>query len=135
MAAPNIFSLEGKGLKLDTAEDLEAHIAPLRDMQHVDEVRVLGNTLGVGACKLLGEVLATKKTLKVGQSVSVFMFPTSLSSPNVTGLFSFTDLLASLDRQPGRHIYRTSVERNTRSAILPAYLDPKSSKPPNHQPE
>jgi Ran GTPase-activating protein 1 len=62
-----VFSLEGKGLKLDTAEDLEPHIAPLRDLQHVDEVRVLGNTLGVGACKLLGEVLATKKTLKVGQ--------------------------------------------------------------------
>lgn len=67
MAADSkVFSLEGKGLKLDTAEDLEAHIGPLRDMQHVEEVRVLGNTLGVGACKLLGEVLATKKTLKVG---------------------------------------------------------------------
>lgn len=60
-----IFSLEGKGLKLDTAADLEPHIAELRAMGDVEEVRLLGNTLGVGACKLLGEVLATKKTLQV----------------------------------------------------------------------
>lgn len=60
-----IFSLEGKGLKLDTAADLEPHIAQLRAYDDVEEVRLLGNTLGVGACKLLGEVLATKKSLKV----------------------------------------------------------------------
>ncbi|KAJ2987524.1 hypothetical protein NUW58_g4459 [Xylaria curta] len=67
-----VFSLEGKGLKLDTAEDLEAHIGPLRGMPGVEEVRVLGNTLGVGACKLLGEVLATKKTLKVANLADIF---------------------------------------------------------------
>ncbi|KAI1186020.1 RNI-like protein [Nemania serpens] len=73
MAADSkVFSLEGRGLKLDTAEDLEAHIGPLRDMPHVEEVRVLGNTLGVGACKLLGEVLATKKTLEVANLADIF---------------------------------------------------------------
>ncbi|KAF9761905.1 hypothetical protein IL306_003625 [Fusarium sp. DS 682] len=66
-----IFSLEGKGLKLDTAEDLEPHIAPLRSMD-VEEVRILGNTLGVGACKLLGEVLATKKNLRVANFADIF---------------------------------------------------------------
>ncbi|KAI0531611.1 hypothetical protein GGR58DRAFT_508302 [Xylaria digitata] len=71
-ANPKVFSLEGKGLKLDTAEHLEAHIGPLRDMQDVEEVRVLGNTLGIGACKLLGEVLATKKTLKVANLADLF---------------------------------------------------------------
>lgn len=60
-----VFSLEGKGLKLDTAADLEPHIADLKAMDDVEEVRILGNTLGIGACKLLGEVLATKKTLQV----------------------------------------------------------------------
>lgn len=60
-----VFSLEGKGLKLDTAEDVEPHIQELRAMDDVEEVRLLGNTLGVGACKLLGEVLATKKSLQV----------------------------------------------------------------------
>ncbi len=65
-----VFSLEGKGLKLDTEDDLLPHIAALRDQDDVEEVRLLGNTLGVGACKLLGEVLATKKTLKVRQNLS-----------------------------------------------------------------
>lgn len=64
-ASTRVFSLEGKGLKLDTAEDLEAHIADLRAMDDVEEVRLQGNTLGIGACKLLGEVLATKKSLQV----------------------------------------------------------------------
>ncbi|KAI1327559.1 RNI-like protein [Xylariaceae sp. FL0255] len=67
-----VFSLEGKGLKLDTADDLEPHIAPLRAMSHVDEVRVLGNTLGIGACKLLGEVLAGKKMLQVANLADIF---------------------------------------------------------------
>ena len=64
VSSSKIFSLEGKGLKLDTAEDLEPHIAELR-ANDVEEVRLLGNTLGIGACKLLGEVLATKKNLRV----------------------------------------------------------------------
>ncbi|KAK3956310.1 hypothetical protein QBC32DRAFT_148523 [Pseudoneurospora amorphoporcata] len=71
-ASTKVFSLEGKGLKLDTAEDLEAHIAPLRAMDDVEEVRLLGNTLGVGACKLLGEVLATKKSLRVANLADIF---------------------------------------------------------------
>lgn len=60
-----IFSLEGRGLKLDTAEDLEKYIKPLREMEDLQEIRMLGNTLGVEACKALGEVLETKKTLQV----------------------------------------------------------------------
>ncbi|KAK0660485.1 putative Ran GTPase-activating protein [Cercophora samala] len=67
-----VFSLEGKGLKLDTAEDLEPHIAELRAMDDVEEVHLLGNTLGVGACKLLGEVLATKKSLRVANLADIF---------------------------------------------------------------
>lgn len=64
-ASSKVFSLEGKGLKLDTEADLEPHIAALRALDNVEEVKFLGNTLGIGACKLLGEVLATKKSLKV----------------------------------------------------------------------
>ena len=64
-APDKIFSLMGKALKLDTAEDVAAHIGPLRAMDNVEEVRILGNTLGIEACKRLGEVLATKKSLKV----------------------------------------------------------------------
>ena len=77
-----IFSLEGKGLKLDTAADVEAHIKPLREMENVEEVRFLGNTLGVEACKVLGEVLETKKSLQVSSVIwrpSHFATETDLS--------------------------------------------------------
>lgn len=67
-----VFSLEGKALKLDTAEDLDVHIAALKAMDDVEEVRILGNTLGVGACKRLGEVLATKKNLQVANLADIF---------------------------------------------------------------
>ncbi|KAF7543152.1 hypothetical protein G7Z17_g10976 [Cylindrodendrum hubeiense] len=70
-SSTKLFSLEGKGLKLDTEADLEPHIAELR-ANDVDEVRLLGNTLGVGACKLLGEVLATKKNLQVANLADIF---------------------------------------------------------------
>ncbi|KAE8441545.1 hypothetical protein EG329_004853 [Mollisiaceae sp. DMI_Dod_QoI] len=69
---PKVFSLEGKGLKLDTAVDVEAHIKPLVEMQDVEEIRLLGNTLGVEACKRLGEVLETKKTLQVANLADIF---------------------------------------------------------------
>ncbi|KAK8139930.1 hypothetical protein PG984_001053 [Apiospora sp. TS-2023a] len=71
-AFTKVFSLEGKGLKLDTAEDLEAHIADLKSMDDVEEVRMLGNTLGIGACKRLGEVLATKKSLQSANLADIF---------------------------------------------------------------
>ncbi|RDA89224.1 hypothetical protein CP532_0558 [Ophiocordyceps camponoti-leonardi (nom. inval.)] len=66
-----IFTIEGKGLKLDTAADLEPHIAQLR-ARDVEEVRLLGNTLGVEACKVLGEILATKKNLRVANFADIF---------------------------------------------------------------
>ncbi|KAK8126287.1 ran GTPase activating protein 1 [Apiospora kogelbergensis] len=71
-AFTKVFSLEGKALKLNTAEDLEAHIADLRSMEDVEEVKILGNTLGVGACKRLGEVLATKKSLQSANLADIF---------------------------------------------------------------
>jgi len=64
-ANTKVFSLEGKGLKLTSAAEVEPHIAALRAMEDVEEVHFLGNTLGVEACRVLGEVLQTKKTLKV----------------------------------------------------------------------
>ena len=75
-ATTRIFSLEGRGLKLDSAADVEAHIKPLREMKDVEEVRFLGNTLGVEACKILGGVLETKKSLQV----SLLLFHTVLHS-------------------------------------------------------
>ncbi|KAL5888980.1 Ran GAP Rna1 [Pyricularia oryzae] len=67
-----VFTLEGRALKLDTAEDLDAHIAALKAMDDVEEVRILGNTLGIGACKRLGEVLSTKNNLQVANLADIF---------------------------------------------------------------
>ncbi|SPN96808.1 probable ran GTPase activating protein 1 [Cephalotrichum gorgonifer] len=71
-ASTKVFSLEGKGLKMTSAEDLEPHIKELREMDDVEEVRFLGNTLGIGACKLLGEVLSTKKNLQIANFADIF---------------------------------------------------------------
>jgi hypothetical protein len=65
MASSKIFSLEGKGLKLDTADDINPHIEPLRSNPDIEEVRFQGNTLGTEACEALAKVLSTKKHLKV----------------------------------------------------------------------
>ncbi|KKA27513.1 hypothetical protein TD95_001826 [Thielaviopsis punctulata] len=67
-----VFSLEGKGLKLDSAADIEPYIAPLREMADVEEVKLLGNTFGIEACKALGQVLATKNTLKSVNFADIF---------------------------------------------------------------
>ena len=72
MASSKLFSLEGKGLKLDTAEDIQPHIQELKDNADVEEVRFLGNTLGIGASEALAEVLATKKNLQVANFADIF---------------------------------------------------------------
>ena len=59
------FSLEGRALKLDSAADMDKHIAELKTNDDVEEVIFVGNTLGVEACKALGAVLESKKKLKV----------------------------------------------------------------------
>lgn len=65
MSTDKVFSLEGRGLKLTTAEDIEPHIKALKENNNVEEVRFLGNTLGVEASEALAKILETKKDLKV----------------------------------------------------------------------
>jgi Ran GTPase-activating protein 1 len=67
-----LFTLEGKGLKLDTAEDIAPHIESLKSNDNVEEVRFLGNTLGIGACEALAEVLKTKKNLQIANFADIF---------------------------------------------------------------
>ncbi|PNS17547.1 Ran GTPase-activating protein 1 [Sphaceloma murrayae] len=67
-----IFSLEGKGLKLDTASDIEPHLQPLKDSSDVEEVRLQGNTLGIEACAALASVLSTKKSLRIANLADIF---------------------------------------------------------------
>ncbi|KAJ0424228.1 RNI-like protein [Aspergillus carlsbadensis] len=72
MAPPKIFSLEGKGLKLDTAADIEAHIKPLSESTEYTEIRLGGNTLGVPASERLAAVLSTQKNLEVAELADIF---------------------------------------------------------------
>lgn len=72
MAPPKVFSLNGKGLKLDTAEDIEAHIKPLTESTDYTEIHFGGNTLGIGASERLAAVLATQKSLEVAGLDDIF---------------------------------------------------------------
>jgi len=72
MAPPKVFSLEGKGLKLDTAEDIESHIKPLVENADYNEIRFGGNTLGVGASERLAAVIVTQKSLEIAELADIF---------------------------------------------------------------
>lgn len=72
MAPPKIFSLEGKGLKLDSAEDIEAQIQPLLESTDFTEVRLGGNTFGVAASERLASALSTQKNLEVAELADIF---------------------------------------------------------------
>ncbi|KFG87673.1 ran GTPase activating protein 1 [Metarhizium anisopliae] len=92
-----LFTIEGKGLKLDTAADVEPHIQDLR-ANDVEEVRLLGNTLGVEACKVIGEVLATKKNLKIANLADIFTGRLLSEIPE-----ALSSLLTSILNHPNLH--------------------------------
>jgi len=67
MAPPTnlkIFSLHGKGLKLNTRADIEAHLKDV-DPSILEEVHFGGNTIGVDASLALAEFLQKATALKV----------------------------------------------------------------------
>lgn len=72
MTPPKTFSLEGKGLKLNTAEEIEAHIKPLLENTDYTEVRLGGNTYGVSASERLASALAAQKNLEVAELADIF---------------------------------------------------------------
>lgn len=72
MAPPKVFSLEGKGLKLDSAADIEAHISPLLESTDYTEVRLGGNTFGVPASERLASALSAQKNLQVAELADIF---------------------------------------------------------------
>ncbi|BFZ53340.1 Ran GAP Rna1 [Savitreella phatthalungensis] len=64
------FSLEGKGLKLDKAEDIESHLGELKD--DVIKIVLSGNTIGVGAAQRLAKALEGKDKLEDAQLADIF---------------------------------------------------------------
>lgn len=75
MADPSHFSLEGRGLKLDTAADIEAHIAPLLSpsaASTITSITLAGNTLGVGAAQALAPHLSKLTSLHTANLADIF---------------------------------------------------------------
>jgi Ran GTPase-activating protein 1 len=72
MAPPKVFSLEGQGLRLDTADDIEGHIKPLLDDNTFTSIRLGGNTFGAPACERLASALTAQKNLQVADLADIF---------------------------------------------------------------
>ncbi|WWD04866.1 hypothetical protein V865_002937 [Kwoniella europaea PYCC6329] len=66
------FSILGKGLKANTAADLQPYLSELEQMEDVEEVHFGANSLGVEACQAIAEVLKGKKNLKVVDLADIF---------------------------------------------------------------
>ncbi|KZT67270.1 RNI-like protein [Daedalea quercina L-15889] len=65
-----IFSLQGRGLKLDTRADIEPH---LKDVPiTIEEIHLGGNTIGVEAAQALAEFLAKTTNLRIADFADIF---------------------------------------------------------------
>jgi len=64
-ADPHLFAIKAATLKFETRHDILPYLTPLIENPDVEEVHLSGNTYGVEACEFLGQVLSTKKNLKV----------------------------------------------------------------------
>jgi hypothetical protein len=123
MADKKIFSLEGKGLKLDTAEDIEPHIKELRENDEVEEVLLLGNTLGIGASEALAKVLETKKKLQVSPFCTI-TFP-----------LSYAQKVASDSKYRLQTSPTSSLPASSPKSHLPSRTSsPRSSRCPTYAP-
>ncbi|KAI5209022.1 RNI-like protein [Aureobasidium subglaciale] len=99
----NTFSLEGKGLKLDSAADMDKHISELKSNNDVEEVIFVGNTLGIEACEALAKVLESKKKIKVANFADIFTSRTLEEIPKAVD-----HLLAALLTLPELHTVNLS---------------------------
>lgn len=62
-----VFSIEGRGLKLNTADDVKEFVDTIAQMDDLQVIRLSGNTIGVEAGEALAAALKPKATLKVGK--------------------------------------------------------------------
>ncbi|KAJ1899670.1 Ran GAP Rna1 [Coemansia sp. IMI 209127] len=70
--ADRIYSLEGKGFKLTTAEDIAPYLEEISAVEDLEELRLNGNTIGAEAARALADVMRTKTTLKVATLHDIF---------------------------------------------------------------
>lgn len=63
---PKVFSIKGKGLKLDSRADIAEQLGNV-NAAIIEEVHFGGNTIGVDAALELADFLEMAKCLKVGE--------------------------------------------------------------------
>ncbi|KAF9922613.1 hypothetical protein FBU30_007261 [Linnemannia zychae] len=66
------FTIEGRGLKLETADDVKEYIETISGMDDLENVILSGNTFGVEACRALAAALAKKPLLKIANFSDIF---------------------------------------------------------------
>ena len=72
MASTTTFSLAGRGLKFETAEDLREHVKPLATSTNITHVDLSGNTFGVPACEALAPLLSSQKDLELADLHDIY---------------------------------------------------------------
>jgi hypothetical protein len=60
-----VFSIEGRGLKLNTAEDVQPFVDTILQMDDLQTLKLSGNTIGVEAGKALADALQSRNKIKV----------------------------------------------------------------------
>lgn len=61
----NVFSISGKGLKADSAEDIQDYVDQLKAIENLKEVNIMGNTFGIEASKALAKGLEEQQHLQI----------------------------------------------------------------------
>ncbi len=64
-ANSKVFNIEGKGLKLQTAEDVQDFVDAILETEDLEQVTLSGNTFGVEAAQAIAGALKRKDTIKV----------------------------------------------------------------------
>lgn len=68
----SLISIRGKALKLQTQDDCAPVIKLIQDHPTATSIHLCGNSLGVDACKLIGEALQSNTTLVVCSNHPIF---------------------------------------------------------------
>ncbi|CAG8615001.1 5715_t:CDS:2, partial [Dentiscutata heterogama] len=72
MTPDTIFTIAGKGLKLNTAEDVQEYVNSILELKNLEEVVLSGNTFGVEAAQAIAMTIKKKDSLKIVNASDIF---------------------------------------------------------------
>ncbi|KAI9847401.1 MAG: hypothetical protein M1837_002590 [Sclerophora amabilis] len=121
MASSTVFSLEGMGLKLDTAEHVETHIKPLRESSVVKETKKtleIANLADIFTSRLLSEIPPALSSLLTALLALPSLHTINLSD-NAFGLNTQAPLVDFLSQHtPLRHLILNNNGLGPRAGVL-----------------